>query len=62
MKDFNLKTPTEIEHDNTDGTAYCTESYWRRTMYYPIIDAIINNLKYKYSDEYLEMAYQLIIV
>lgn len=32
------------------------EAHWRCTIYFPIIDTIINNLKFRFSNENLQMA------
>lgn len=54
--DFHLETTTGAEQDDQINASDPVELYWRRTVYFPIIDTIINNLKFRFSEESLEMA------
>jgi len=56
LKEFNLETTTGVENDHQDNASDSVEFYWRRTVYFSIIDTIINNLKFRFSEENLEMA------
>lgn len=51
---FHLETTTSANFDEQDQDV--SEAYWRRTIYFPIIDTIINNLKFRFSTENLQMA------
>ncbi|KAF0726097.1 zinc finger MYM-type protein 1-like, partial [Aphis craccivora] len=44
------------EQDDQISASDSVELYWRRTVYFPIIDTIVNNLKFRFSEESLEMA------
>jgi len=51
---FHLETTTSANFDEQDQDV--SEAYWRHTVYFPIIDTIINNLKFRFSTENLQMA------
>lgn len=51
-----METITGAEQDSQIITSDSVEVYWRRTAYFPIIDTVINNLKFRFSEESLEMA------
>ncbi|KAF0722489.1 zinc finger MYM-type protein 1-like [Aphis craccivora] len=51
---FHLETTTSANFDEQDQDV--SEAYWRRTIYFPIIDPIINNLKFRFSTQNLQMA------
>ncbi|CAI6355661.1 unnamed protein product [Macrosiphum euphorbiae] len=54
LMNFHLETTTSANFDEQDQDV--SEAYWRRTVYFPIIDTIINNLKFRFSTENLHMA------
>lgn len=55
MNNFHLNTTTGEENEPYNITQ-SVEDYWRQNLYYPIIDLIIVNLKYRFSEESLSMA------
>ncbi|KAL4149960.1 hypothetical protein QTP88_003811 [Uroleucon formosanum] len=56
LNEFHLETTTGAEQDDQINASDLIELYYRRTVYFPIIDTIINNLRYRFSEESLEMA------
>jgi len=56
LNEFHLETTTGAEQDDQINDSDSVQLYWRRTVYFPIVDTIINNLKYRFSEESLEMA------
>lgn len=53
MKNFHLETPTGA---NFEEQRESVEVYLKQTVYFPIIDTIIKNLQYRFSNENLQMA------
>lgn len=51
-----METTTGAEQDDQINDSDSVQLYWRRTVFFPIIDTIINILKYRFSEESLEMA------
>lgn len=51
-----MKTTTGAEQDDQISASDSVELYWRCTVYFPIIDTIVNNLKFRFPEESLEMA------
>ncbi|KAL4101261.1 hypothetical protein QTP88_021281 [Uroleucon formosanum] len=56
LNEFHLETTTGAEQDDQINASDSVELYYRRTVYFPIINTIINNLRYRFSEESLEMA------
>ncbi|KAL4127212.1 hypothetical protein QTP88_011403 [Uroleucon formosanum] len=56
LNEFHLETTTGAEQDDQINASDSIELYYRCTVYFPIIDTIINNLRYRFSEESLEMA------
>ncbi|KAL4118882.1 hypothetical protein QTP88_011764 [Uroleucon formosanum] len=54
INNFYLQLATEEE--NKPNIILFVKDYWRQNLYYPIIDSIIVNLKYRFSEESLSMA------
>eukprot|EP00102_Acyrthosiphon_pisum_P013760 XP_008183460.1 PREDICTED: zinc finger MYM-type protein 1-like [Acyrthosiphon pisum] len=54
LNNFYLQLTTGEE--NEPNITQSVEDYWRQNLYYPIIDSIIVNLKYRFSEESLSMA------
>ncbi|KAL4131560.1 hypothetical protein QTP88_008853 [Uroleucon formosanum] len=54
LNNFYLQLRTGEE--NEPNITLSVEDYWRQNLYYPIIDSIIVNLKYRFSKESLSMA------
>lgn len=50
-----METTTGAEQDDQINASDSVEVYWRRSVYFPIIYMIINNLKFRFSEESLEM-------
>ncbi|XP_060857399.1 uncharacterized protein LOC132934981 [Metopolophium dirhodum] len=54
LNNFYLQLTTGEE--NEPNITQSVEDYWRQNLYYPIIDSIIVNLKYRFSEDSLSMA------
>lgn len=50
-----METTTGANYEERE-VSESVEAYWRRTIYFPVIDTIINNLNYRFSKENLQMA------
>ncbi|CAI6352180.1 unnamed protein product [Macrosiphum euphorbiae] len=55
LRNFILETTTGNNYEEQE-VSESVEAYWRRTIYFPVIDTIINNLKFRFSNENLQMA------
>ncbi|KAL5237456.1 hypothetical protein ACI65C_004866 [Semiaphis heraclei] len=54
LADFNVTTTTAAEVENVENSVEC---YWRNHIYFVILDAVLNNLKTRFSEESMKMAF-----
>lgn len=50
-----LTTTTGAENDSYSSIENEVESYWKTSTYFVIMDSVVSNLKYRFSDESLAM-------
>jgi hypothetical protein len=55
LQDFALNTSTGVVCE-VDDLSTSVNIYWRRTVYFRIIDEVISNLNKRFSNESLELA------
>lgn len=53
MNSYRLETVTGEENKQTISSV---GDFWKKSVYFPIIDSVIANLKYRFSEEKLSMA------
>lgn len=56
LHDYVLTTTTGAENESYSSLENEVESYWKTSTYFVIIDSVVSNLKYRFSDESLAMA------
>lgn len=53
LNSYHLETVTGEEDDQTTSSV---SDFWKKSLYYPIMDTLIANLKYRFSEKNLSMA------
>lgn len=53
MNSYHLETVTGEEDEQNNSSV---SDFWKITVYFPIIDTVIANLKYRFSEKNLSMA------
>lgn len=56
LHDYVLTTTTGAENDSQSSLENEVGSYWKTSTYFVIMDSIVINLKYRFSDENMAMA------
>lgn len=53
MNNYHLETVTGEEDEQTTSSV---GDFWKKTVYFPILDTVIANLKYRFPEKNLSMA------
>lgn len=56
LHDYVLTTTTSAENASYSSLENEVENYWKTSAYFVIMDSVVSNLKYRFSDESLAMA------
>lgn len=56
LHDYVLTTTTSAENASYSSLENEIENYWKTSAYFIIMDSVVSNLKYRFSDESLAMA------